>query len=353
MILWLGLLLCLTLWGASFRRDGIAAYYISRDGTNAVRGVFILLILSMHFTQYVSASADPAVTAFWAVRRFFDQLAVCMFLFYSGYGVALSFAEKGEGYRKSFLQKRMLPTLMAYDVSVLLFILIECTVGEGCSFGYCLRALLAWESMGNDNWYIFVILGLYGISWLSACVQVRCFGKISAAWMIGGVTLGTAAFALFLSAAGRREFWYNTIVCFPFGVLFCYVRSRAERALEKPLPYWVSLFAVLGLFLLLNGTLRQRHVLLYMLTALSFAALVLLVTMKLSVRNRLLILAGEHLNALFLVHRIPMRLLGEIRAVRERVYLYFALSVACAIGCAWLFEKLLALLRRKKPARGQ
>ena len=106
MILWLGLLLCLTLWGASFRRDGIAAYYISRDGTNAVRGVFILLILGMHFTQYVSASADPAVTAFWAVRRFFDQLAVCMFLFYSGYGVALSFAEKGEGYRKSFLQKR-------------------------------------------------------------------------------------------------------------------------------------------------------------------------------------------------------------------------------------------------------
>ena len=251
MILWLGLLLCLTLWGASFRRDGIAAYYISRDGTNAVRGVFILLILGMHFTQYVSASADPAVTAFWAVRRFFDQLAVCMFLFYSGYGVALSFAEKGEGYRKSFLQKRMLPTLMAYDVSVLLFILIECTVGEGCSFGYCLRALLAWESMGNDNWYIFVILGLYGISWLSACVQVRCFGKISAAWMIGGVTLGTAAFALFLSAAGRREFWYNTIVCFPFGVLFCYVRSRAERALEKPLPYWVSLFAVLGLFLII------------------------------------------------------------------------------------------------------
>jgi len=105
MIVWILILVLLSLWKASFCKKGISQYYISREGTDAVRGIFILLILASHFIQYVPVLTLPIDTYYLRLRTFLGQFVVSMFLFYSGYGVTLSFAEKGEKYRKTFLKK--------------------------------------------------------------------------------------------------------------------------------------------------------------------------------------------------------------------------------------------------------
>ena len=124
MIIYILIIAGLILHHASFRMSGISQYYISKDGTDAVRGIFILLIMASHFTQYITAYPLPADVFYMRLRTFLGQFVVCMFLFYSGYGVTLSFAEKGDVYRKQFPRKRILRTLLIFDLAVAFYYIV-------------------------------------------------------------------------------------------------------------------------------------------------------------------------------------------------------------------------------------
>ena len=71
--------------------------YLSKEQTNAIKGIFILLVIFRHFKQYVgNLSILDKTLVLW--DDYLDQLIVVMFLFYSGYGVFLSIKNKGKDY---------------------------------------------------------------------------------------------------------------------------------------------------------------------------------------------------------------------------------------------------------------
>lgn len=342
MIFWVLFVAGLAVFGSRFHREGLYAGYISKDSTDAVRGIFILLILASHFSQYVPEYTAPIDVLYRKVYTMLEQLVVCMFLFYSGYGVMLSLREKGETYRKDFPRKRILRTLLVYDLSQLIFLLLQGQAAKTFSLKDYLLALFAWQSFGNDNWYIFVILGCYCITWLAV------MGSRREEQTMVFLSLGVLAFMGLLICAGRQKLWYSTIICYPLGAAYYYARPRVEKFLESPKRYYPSLLILTAVFLAVRKS-WYAHLALYELTAALFAVLVVLVTMKLEIKNRLLRLAGRHLQELFLVHRAPMILLGKVPYIKERRYLYFLLSVLGAIAAAYLFGLLVDLLFRKKP----
>ncbi len=85
---------------------GFHTDYISEKRIQPIKGIFVLLIFASHFIPYVELNGPLHEFYFW-VRRFLGQLVVVPFLFYSGYGLSLSFNRKGRLYMQEFPIRRI------------------------------------------------------------------------------------------------------------------------------------------------------------------------------------------------------------------------------------------------------
>jgi len=202
--------------------------------------------------------------------------------------------------------------------------------------------MTAWESIGNSNWYIFDILVLYFLSWIT----VKNCQHNNAVQEILFLIIGVIVFTQLLLCAKKESWWYDTLFCYPLGAVFYYLRPFAEKILNKDSNYYLILLLTSILFIVIQK-IWEVHLVFYEISALLFTVLVVLVTMKLEIRSHFLCLAGKHLNELYLTQRLPMILLGRVTYIKDHVHLYFFLCVIFAIICAYLFRRLVDLLRGK------
>lgn len=161
----------LVVLSVKYNKSGFVDNYLSIDTTNTIKGIFILLVFIKHATPYV-INAGWAPGGFWGELFYFvdnnvGQWIVAMFLFYSGYGVMESIKRKGTDYVRSIPRKRFLSVLVNFDIAVLFFIAVNICLGKHPSVEQCLLSFTGWESVGNSNWYIFIIMLLYLITFIS------------------------------------------------------------------------------------------------------------------------------------------------------------------------------------------
>lgn len=160
----LGLLALPGLRFTSFNKD-----YISIESTNAVKGLFAIIILFSHMNGYIVLQDNIYDNAFVSILRHLGQLMVAPYLFFSGYGI-LESAKKKEKYFDSFPRKRILKTLIHFDIAVFLYLLVNIFTGTNYPLSSYLTCWIGWESIGNSNWFIFVILSLYVATMISAII---------------------------------------------------------------------------------------------------------------------------------------------------------------------------------------
>ena len=79
----------------------------------------------------------------------------------------LQLKKRGNVYLDTFLQKRILPTLVNFDIAVLFFVIVGLLLGNTFSLKQIALSFIAWDSVGNSNWYIFAILVCYTVFLLS------------------------------------------------------------------------------------------------------------------------------------------------------------------------------------------
>ena len=278
-------------------------------------------------------------TLYWQIRMALGQGVVTCFLFYSGYGVALSAKSKGDGYTRAMPRKRILPTLLVYDCSVLLYLILRLWRGGTVSLKRFFLAAIAWDGIGNSDWYIFGILGLYLITWLA--LRGRELDNVT----VGRISVATLAFMLALLCAGKGSYWYNTLLCYPMGMWFFLYKDRINTFLSKASQYWPVAFLT-GLAFALVHRAWERSLFFYILTMLLFTLCVVLLTMKVQLRSPALIYCGRHLQGLYLLQRIPFILLSDyFPHSGPGIYLYFALGVALAFLLDAVFSRAMAFLR--------
>lgn len=94
------------------------------------------------------------------------QCIVAMFLFYSGYGISQGVRAKG----KKFLDDipfRAFKVLLRFDMAVLIFVPVNMFFGHKIPIKKILLSLICWDGIGNSNWYIFAIIALYLMTYVS------------------------------------------------------------------------------------------------------------------------------------------------------------------------------------------
>lgn len=339
-------LFALCLFG--FRADFKSGFsdYMSPQKTGAVKGIFVIIVFLSHSMQYTQLSDGFLDISFRWVMGVLSQLMVVMFLFYSGYGIALSL-EKKPGYVKTIPSKRFFRVWYHFALAIPLFYVVGLLTGKNYGVKRLLLSFIGVSGVGNSNWFIFVILLLYALTFF-----VFVFAKEK---LVGGTAVLTV---LCVGAVGvlyyfkRGDYWwYDTLLCYPLGMWYYIFKQKIDKFLFKSMKnriaaLSVSFAAFLCLAVLLEVFNKTRKI--FIPQALVFALLVVFFTVSFSVDNKVLRFFGKHVFSVYILQRIPMIIMKKLGLVSNPpvfTLVCFALTVALAVGFDFLLEKTDVLLK--------
>lgn len=302
--------------------------YIDKASTSTINGVFIVLVFLSHFAQYAPVACSNLV------GRYLGQLIVVPFLFYSGYGCYVQYAKRGKKYLKEFPVKRVLPTLVNFDIAICFFALTALLIGNAPALRTLLLSFIGWESVGNSNWYIFAIILCYLAFWLSFSLVPKT--------VRGGVLFSLLGVVVLALSLVKPVYWYDTIMSFGSGVIYGMYRPVIEPMVKK--RYWLvvaTLAAVLCAFAF-SPILGRLHLLTYNFYGVVFALFVVVCSMRIRFSSPVFKWCGEHLFPLYIYQRIPMIIFSALHpAAFEdwRCSIYLVLSAFIAIIVASLYPR--------------
>ena len=344
MLLFYIIILLFSLYGISFIKSGFNQDYISKEQCNAIKGIFILFVFTRHIWPYLSKFgydfSAPGDSLFMSIDRWLGQLLVVAFLFYSGFGVMESIKRKDKVYIDDMPRKRILNTLLNFDVAVLVFLVIDLILGVNLKLNTTLLAFTGWTSIGNSNWYIFIILVCYFCTWIGFKL-----GKGLMAFFL----LATAYVILFNTKS--NPVWYNTFFSFAAGLLYSRFKSQIEPFVHQ--WYWIVLSACFLVFFAVHTQNYAFYGLKDNLTSILFALSIVVASMKIKVGNKALIWCGTKLFPLYIYQRIPMIFLSKFDGgtfISRHPFAYVWACFLIILAIAFLYRSLsIPQLEKTRP----
>lgn len=315
--------------------------YMDIPTSQTVKGFFVILVFLSHFSAYVTVS-DPVDTPLISFCRFFGQLIVTPFFFYSGYGVYESVKKKGKGYIQSFPKKRILKTLVHFDLAIVLFLILNCAIGVHYDLERILLSFFAWEDIGNSNWFIFAILITYLFSFIAFKLKIKPIHSILAVLVL---TLVYMAVLYYLRKS--EPWWYNTIICYPLGMLYSCFREQIETKVLSTKKVFVPVFIVaLAGFVMATLYADLFTTAMFQVRVIFFTILLVAWTRLIPESNGVLKWFGNHVFEIYVLQRIPM-IAFEYLGFADYLYEYFALCTVCTLLIAVLFKRVVGYLDSK------
>ncbi len=319
----------------SFHKD-----YLSKEKTNAIKGIFVILIVFTHFSQYVKLGGIYD-RPYLSLQKHLNQMVVSMFWFYSGYGMMEATLRKGFGYVKGIPVKRFFTVLLNFDIAIGLFLIVGWFLGKTYDIKIILWSLIGWKSVGNSNWYIFAVLVLYVIyflaffclRWMEKRRELGCY--------IGAIllTAGAVGFVYFQMKLGRPGYAYNTIVLLPLGCWYSLLKKPIEKmVMHNDYTYAFAAMCMVFAYCVSFVYRWQHGIEGYTVWAVSFTLMVVLLTMKISFCNPVLVWFGNHVFSIYILQRIPMMILQQ-RLVNHK-YMYLIMVMVSTIFIAMVFDYL-------------
>lgn len=324
---------------ALFEKPKLKFYddYMSLKKTTSIKGVFILIVFFNHVSSYLSLSDSIFNSTFWFLNStVISQSMVSMFLLYSGYAVMLSYIKKGRDYVKKMPVNRILKVLLHFDIAVLIYLILQTALGVKYSVLQIILSFIGWESLGNSNWYIFAIIVLYIFSYISFML-----GKDNYKLCVIIQLSLTFAYVIVLSFF-KESWWWNTVLVYPIGAIYCLYKDKIDTLFKrKTMVYYASLFISIGLTLVfikfryLPVADCARHIF--------FAIVVLLLTMKVQINNKILYFFGENLFSIYIMQRLPMILLDYL-GISSKQAVFVILSFLVTVPLSVLFSYVVSRL---------
>ena len=338
MTIFLFTLVIVTVLSSKFNLVGFYDDYISKDSIEPIKGIFLVFVFLTHFAQYIPL--DGAMHTFYAlVRKKHGQLIVTPFLFYSGYGVFESIKKKGSAYVRTMPVNRCLKLLMDFDIAIFIYYILSVFDNKNYPIKKILLSFIGWDSLRNSNWYIFVILGMYIISFLAF------YGfdyETQKEYIVTTIVIMTIVFSYFISLH-KETYWYNTIWCYVAGGIYSVYKNEIEKnILSNNKSYFISFFNIILLFICFYSRWYQK-VSYYQLASVAFSLIIVFISIKIKVTNKFLNYCGRHLFSLYILQRLPM-IFFQNTVLSENVYVYFVACAVITVLISAIFDRFTAML---------
>jgi membrane-bound acyltransferase YfiQ involved in biofilm formation len=306
--------------------------YCSLKQTATINGLFTLLIFFSHASQYVTldGALDEPYLAF---RKYIGQLVVASFLFFSGFGIMESIKKKGINYVKGIPKKRLFKVWYHFAVAILLYIAVDLVLQREYSLKDTILSFTGYKTVGNSGWYLFVTFCMYIIIFISFMISRK--SNIAGVIIVFALTI---AFTFWEINMGLADRFYNTIFCFPVGMLFSLIKPYFDKVIMKnDIIYALMLLVFLFAFNYFSIT-RNRNIINYNLFAIFTVFIIMAITMKIKIGNAILDFFGNHVFSFFILQRIPMIILTEV-GVNKNKYLFITFCFIITICLSLIFDK--------------
>lgn len=294
--------------------------------TKAIQGLMALCIVCHHTAQQTCVNWLPSGNIVNGLNVFSDTgfLFVGVFFFWSGYGLFKSFKSK-QKYLSGFISKRVVPVLVPYVIVCFLFTLERIFVFK--------EKMPLWFKITNFTgitigyyfgWYIQAIVVFYLVFYFAFKYSRYDFDAILYVfagvllWVVAGLIIDHNDYFM------RGQWWYNSTMLFPFGVLFAKNESKIIEFLKKRfkilvpssiilffLSFFFSRFmeSIGGYYGEMMGFPFSKKILYRILTltpqllaAAIFTLILLLICMKAKFHNKVLDFLGSHTLEIYLTH---------------------------------------------------
>lgn len=316
--------------------------YISPKSTNAIKGIFAVIILFSHMRGYITLNDTLADNSFSMILSHIGQLMVVMYLFYSGFGIVESMKRK-PNYFETYPKKRILKTLLHFDLAVLCFLVLSIVIGTKYFVIDYITCWIGWGSIGNSNWFIFDILALYSIVYIAHLLMRRC--KYEKSYM--GVIFLTSTLSVvlwgILKIAGKGSWWVDTIITFPLGMWYSFFKEKAEGLVKRKNVGLLIITIMSAVFLGWHIAIGND---IFGFCACIFALLIVVLTTRIKMDNKILQWLGTQSFAIYIMQRLPMNLFQYL-GLNENPYIFAAISIPSALVIAWGFNQVLNKLDNK------
>lgn len=222
MILIIPLIIILCIPGFRIKKETNTDYFNQRTTASFI-GLFVLCIFFSHVLGRINSSNLLDVPATYFFQTLISQMMVVPFFFFSAYGIICQYNKMGrDKYLKRFLVHRFLRVYLIFLLCELFGALI-CGLCSGFKdFNFDPLRLTCWYG----PWFIFVILALYLIIFLSLVL----FGHRKLLIFLSVLILSFVLIAI-LVIFKEGDYWYNTIISFPIGVAFALYKSHIDNFL--------------------------------------------------------------------------------------------------------------------------
>lgn len=207
--------------------------FLNRDYTYLLRGVCMIMIIVGHTApEFNEVLVRYHLSSIWICGCY----ATGIFLFLSGYGLTLSI--RNNKIDKGYVVRHLKNLLVPYVVFWCFYIIVDfCIKGFCAPFNSVYKEFLFLKMPYVDTWFFRTILGIYILYFLWAR-----FRKQSAEM---GMTITVVVYVTILICLGVDSWWWNTLLCFPLGILFA-VRPSFLRVENIR---WMTLAVLLCLFI--------------------------------------------------------------------------------------------------------
>ena len=336
------LLICvLALYKFKFTKNGISDDYISIINTKKINGIFVLLVFLSHSMQYVNYSESWYDSYGIIILNKIGQLMVTTFLFFSGYGIYESIKKKGNSYIDNIPKNRIGNTLLKFDTAVIIFCVVYYLIGVNYPIRKILLSLIGWESVGNSNWYIFTILVLYTITYITfKLVKNNDFTRLCVITVLTIIYIGVIRIY-------KESYWYNTSLCYCFGMWYGLYKNIIEKKLCNNKNYYITLFTLLIGFIL-SYLFKSREYIYCTSLVFTFLGIIVLLSMKLTINSKVLEFFGKNVFYIYVYQRIPMVVLKKLNLFSNNKYIFIICSLGITVLITIFFNRINELKKNNK-----
>lgn len=311
--------------------------YMSKEYTGCLRGIFALCVVIHHLYQYTGLLSGTPVGTVLQLSGYFS---VAMFFFLSGYGLVASAGK--ENYINNFFRRRFLPLYCFYILLILLSSLWTWLLKGQVPLRLLVQSFFFGGTVVVNGWYLQTTFLAYLLFFFSFKVfQDQKFQILS----FGILIFLYCSLCCLLEVA---VFWYQTVPCMVFGMVYCRHKSRMDRLLKA--FGWVVLAVSLVAFA--ASVLLTKYTTVDTISGILYSLFFVCVMVSLSyilantsvLCNRFFALCGKYSLEIYVSHGFLLGL-HQLKWMENK-----ALYIAAVLAGTVLLSVLMKILYRKMTA---
>lgn len=151
-------------------------------------------------------------------------------------------------------------------------------------------------------------------------------------------TILSIAFVYWEIKVGQPTWCYNTVILFALGGWFALFQERIESIVMKNDYVYIVLGAMMAVIYWISFKNRIYGIKAYSVWACLFTLVVVMITMKASIKSTMLEWIGKRVFSIYILQRIPMTVLTKTGFTQNSPYTFIVLVFLITIGLAVIFD---------------